>query len=70
MKYKTRVRSRVANLKDSRNPKLRENVLIGLISCEQIAVMTAEVTSSTFLLLLLLLLLLQNSGYIDIFYFA
>ena len=43
-KYKTRVRSRVANLKDSRNPKLRENVLIGLISCDRIASMTAEVS--------------------------
>ena len=43
MKYKNRVRSRVANLKDSKNPKLRESVLIGFIPPERIAVMTAEV---------------------------
>ncbi|CAG5127643.1 unnamed protein product, partial [Candidula unifasciata] len=43
MKYKNRVRSRVANLKDSRNPQLRQNVLIGLISARKIASMTAEV---------------------------
>ena len=42
-KYKNRVRSRVANLKDQRNPQLRQNVLIGLISPERIAGMTAEV---------------------------
>ena len=44
-KYKNRVRSRVANLKDQRNPQLRQNVLIGLISPERIAGMTAEVGS-------------------------
>lgn len=41
-KYKARVRSRIANLKDSRNPKLRENVLCGLISTERIATMPTE----------------------------
>lgn len=46
MKYKNRVRSRVANLKDSRNPQLRQNVLIGLISAQKIAVLTAEEMAS------------------------
>ncbi|PVD22905.1 hypothetical protein C0Q70_16165 [Pomacea canaliculata] len=46
IKYKNRVRSRVANLKDSRNPQLRQNVLIGLISPEKIAAMTAEEMAS------------------------
>ncbi|CAD5112215.1 DgyrCDS1448 [Dimorphilus gyrociliatus] len=41
-KYKNRVRSRVLNLRDSKNPKLRENVLMGYISAERIAIMTAE----------------------------
>ncbi|CAL1531134.1 unnamed protein product [Lymnaea stagnalis] len=46
MKYKNRVRSRVANLKDSRNPQLRQNVLIGLISAQKIAALTAEEMAS------------------------
>ncbi|KAH9523659.1 hypothetical protein Btru_040617 [Bulinus truncatus] len=46
MKYKNRVRSRVANLKDTRNPQLRQNVLIGLISAQKIAAMTAEEMAS------------------------
>lgn len=41
-KYKTRVRSRISNLKDKRNAKLRENVLCGLISTERIASMPTE----------------------------
>lgn len=41
-KYKNRVRSRVINLKDARNPKLRENVRLGLITPEKLATMTAE----------------------------
>ncbi|KAJ8305626.1 hypothetical protein KUTeg_016171 [Tegillarca granosa] len=45
-KYKNRVRSRVANLKDSKNPKLRENVLMGLIPPDRIASMTAEEMAS------------------------
>ncbi|XP_076319986.1 RNA polymerase II elongation factor isoform X1 [Tachypleus tridentatus] len=45
-KYKTRVRSRVANLKDSKNPNLRLNVLRGLITPERLAVMTAEEMAS------------------------
>ncbi|RUS83339.1 hypothetical protein EGW08_008886 [Elysia chlorotica] len=46
MKYKNRVRSRVANLKDVRNPQLRQNVLIGLISAKRIAGMTSEEMAS------------------------
>ncbi|RMZ93990.1 transcription elongation factor A 1-like, partial [Brachionus plicatilis] len=42
MKYKNRIRSRVLNLKDAKNPKLRENVRLGLISPDKLAVMTAE----------------------------
>ena len=43
VKYKNRVRSRIANLKDSRNPELRQNVLIGLIAPQRVASMTSEV---------------------------
>jgi len=43
MKYKNRVRSRVANLKDSKNPDLRLNFLVGSISVARMAKMTAEV---------------------------
>lgn len=46
MKYKNRVRSRVANLKDSKNPKLRENVLYGFIPPERIASMSSEEMAS------------------------
>lgn len=42
-KYKNRVRSRVANLKDVKNPDLRNNVLSGLIPADRISKMTAEV---------------------------
>jgi transcription elongation factor S-II len=42
MKYKTRIRSRVANLKDAKNPKLRENVRLGIITPDRLATMTAE----------------------------
>ena len=41
-KYKNRIRSRIANLKDPKNPKLKENVLMGLITAERLAVMTAD----------------------------
>lgn len=47
-KYKNRVRSRVQNLKDGKNPKLRENVLMGYISADRIATMTAEVNFNRF----------------------
>lgn len=42
-KYKTRIRSRISNLNDKKNPDLKLNVLRGDIKAEQIAVMTAEV---------------------------
>ncbi|XP_063091813.1 transcription elongation factor A protein 3 isoform X3 [Cavia porcellus] len=42
MKYRNRVRSRISNLKDPRNPGLRRNVLSGAISSGLIAKMTAE----------------------------
>uniref|UniRef100_A0A3B1JR99 Transcription elongation factor n=1 Tax=Astyanax mexicanus TaxID=7994 RepID=A0A3B1JR99_ASTMX len=46
MKYKTRLRSRISNLKDQKNPDLRRNVLCGNISTERIATMTAEEMAS------------------------
>lgn len=46
MKYKNRIRSRVANLKDQKNPALRQNVLKGIIAPEKIAVMTADEMAS------------------------
>lgn len=45
-KYKNRVRSRVANLKDKKHPALKENVLQGLIPPERLAKMTAEEMAS------------------------
>ncbi|XP_061175116.1 transcription elongation factor A protein 1-like [Saccostrea echinata] len=45
-KYKARIRSRVANLKDKKNPKLKERVIMGLIPPESIAVMTADEMAS------------------------
>uniref|UniRef100_A0A9L0TF72 Transcription elongation factor n=1 Tax=Equus caballus TaxID=9796 RepID=A0A9L0TF72_HORSE len=46
MKYKNRVRSRISNLKDAKNPELRRNVLCGAIAPQQIAVMTSEEMAS------------------------
>ncbi|XP_051029557.1 transcription elongation factor A protein 3 [Phodopus roborovskii] len=46
MKYRNRVRSRISNLKDPRNPGLRRNVLSGAISPGLIAKMTAEEMAS------------------------
>ncbi|XP_071515205.1 transcription elongation factor S-II [Panulirus ornatus] len=40
--YKNRLRSRVYNLKDSKNPQLRENVLRGAISPKRLATMSSE----------------------------
>jgi len=51
-KYKTRIRSRVANLNDKKNPDLKLNVLRGSIKPEKIAVMTAEVSTHCLLTLL------------------
>jgi len=42
MRYKNRVRSRIANLKDPKNPNLRANFRIGVITAQKLAVMTAE----------------------------
>lgn len=42
-RYKNRIRSRVANLKDSKNPELRRNFLVGAVPASRLAVMTAEV---------------------------
>ena len=50
MKYRNRVRSRISNLKDPRNPGLRRNVLSGAISTGLIAKMTAEVRAGLGLL--------------------
>ena len=46
-KYRNRIRSRVSNLKDTKNPDLRINVLLGGITPERLAVLTAEVRRST-----------------------
>ncbi|XP_040210138.1 transcription elongation factor A protein 1 isoform X2 [Rana temporaria] len=45
-KYKNRVRSRIANLKDAKNPNLRRNVLCGNISPILFAKMSAEEMAS------------------------
>jgi transcription elongation factor S-II len=45
-KYKNRVRSRVANLKDAKNPNLRINYLQGSISSARLAKMSAEEMAS------------------------
>ena len=45
-KYKAQVRSRVFNLKDKKNPSLRENVLCGTIKPEKLAIMTSEEMAS------------------------
>ncbi|XP_061674744.1 transcription elongation factor A protein 3 isoform X4 [Syngnathoides biaculeatus] len=46
MKYKNRVRSRISNLKDPKNPGLRRNVLAGSIDLSRIATMSAEEMAS------------------------
>ncbi|XP_060730132.1 transcription elongation factor A protein 1 [Tachysurus vachellii] len=46
MKYKNRVRSRISNLKDMKNPNLRRNVLCGNVPPDRIAKMTAEEMAS------------------------
>jgi transcription elongation factor S-II len=42
MKYKSSIRSRVFNLKDKKNPALRETVLLGVILPEKLASMTTQ----------------------------
>ncbi|XP_062395244.1 transcription elongation factor A protein 3 isoform X5 [Sardina pilchardus] len=46
MKYKNRVRSRISNLKDPKNPNLRKNVLAGSIELLRFATMSAEEMAS------------------------
>lgn len=46
MKYRNRIRSRICNLNDNKNPYLRLNVLRGDISAERIARMTADEMAS------------------------
>ncbi|CAI9574890.1 unnamed protein product, partial [Staurois parvus] len=46
MKYRNRIRSRISNLKDPKNPSLRRNVLCGIVSTQNIATMTAEEMAS------------------------
>lgn len=46
MKYRNRIRSRISNLKDPKNPNLRRNVLCGVVSPQNIATMTAEEMAS------------------------
>ncbi|KAM8977415.1 LOW QUALITY PROTEIN: uncharacterized protein RCH25_044275 [Pelodytes ibericus] len=46
MKYRNRVRSRISNLKDPKNPNLRRNVLCGIVTPQSIAIMTAEEMAS------------------------
>eukprot|EP00092_Neocalanus_flemingeri_P002279 GFUD01002431.1.p1 GENE.GFUD01002431.1~~GFUD01002431.1.p1 ORF type:complete len:307 (-),score=99.47 GFUD01002431.1:415-1266(-) len=41
-KYKNQVRSRVFNLKDKKNPGLRQNLLLAILSPERLAKMTSE----------------------------
>lgn len=45
-KYKNQIRSRVFNLKDKKNQSLRENLLLGIIKPEKLAVMTSEEMAS------------------------
>jgi transcription elongation factor S-II len=45
MRYKNRIRSRVQNLKDSKNIELRMNYICGAIPAQKLAVMTSEVMS-------------------------
>ena len=50
VKYRNRIRSRISNLKDQKNPKLRINTLLGIITPERLAVLTAEVCSNNLFL--------------------
>ncbi|KAK0181930.1 hypothetical protein PV327_000108 [Microctonus hyperodae] len=45
-RYKNRVRSRVANLRDTKNPTLRTNFLVGAITPARLASMSAEEMAS------------------------
>ena len=43
-KYKNRIRSRISNLGDLKNPGLKQRVISGEISIETISTMSTEVT--------------------------
>ena len=45
-KYKNQIRSRFFNLKDKRNPMLRSNFLLGMITAKRLAAMTSEEMAS------------------------
>lgn len=46
MRYKNRIRSRVSNLKDSKNPGLRMNYISGVIAANRLSKMTPEEMAS------------------------
>lgn len=46
MRYKNRIRSRVSNLKDAKNPSLRTNFISGVITATRLAKMTPEEMAS------------------------
>lgn len=46
MRYKNRIRSRMANLKDAKNPALRSNFVSGAITASKLAKMTPEEMAS------------------------
>lgn len=46
MRYKNRVRSRISNLKDTKNPGLRVNFVSGVVSANKLARMTPEEMAS------------------------
>lgn len=58
VKYRNRIRSRISNLKDLKNPNLRKNVLLGIITPDRLAVLSAEV--SLFFFVVFILILLKN----------
>lgn len=45
-RYKNRIRSRVANLKDPKNPQLKSNYICGVLSAAKLATMSAEEMAS------------------------
>lgn len=48
-RYKNRIRSRVANLKDNKNPQLRTNFIVGALPAAKLANMSAEVIKAIYL---------------------
>ena len=45
-KYRNKIRSRYSNLKDAKNPELRDSVMSGIISAEKLASMKPEEMAS------------------------